>query len=834
MADEKKKYYKDLEDLPGIGEVTAEKLRAAGFEEFAKLAAASPHELSEIGGMGVESARKAIEAAKSMVEIGFESAADVFERRKSIGRITTGSKSLNDLLGGGIETQAITEAYAKFSSGKCVSKDTPLIYFNSSKAHIEDMEYLYENYKTDERELEDGIVSVPKRDVYVLSIDGEGNRIKKKIIGLYKEKVSQIVEVKTDRGTLLQLTEQHPLFTLNEEGLQWKCTGLLGEGDYIGSIPVSYDSECDLTTDDAYFIGLFVAEGCANPLSITNYDVKIQDKLHSYVEERFHRKPTVKKERGLTLLFNDVKEVLGEELSKSNSATKFIPENILNGNVEIQKAFLSGYVDGDGFVSNCPELTTKSKKLANQLSYLLSRLDVNCSITTKVIRGSKFYRVFIVDQNSKRNLISALGYSTKKLEAMEPGTKTRGHSKYGIPTKAIYPLISRIHSLLSGSRRKENVFGDVRGKVREGEFFSLYYNYLARKPVAVVMTRQTLELMLDYYGTKIQFMKKWLDKLAEPTSEKILASLSELPFQSKTIFQRIGMKRSTFVNYIVRKRVAPNRVVEIADTLRDMIRETLDNKQLIKDLKTLKLLHEKGFTWEKIVSKENKSYDDYVYDVEVEDTHNFIGGFKPMLLHNSQIGFQISVNVQKPVEQGGLGKGVIFVDTEHTFRPDRIAQLAEAQGMDVDAVLRNIHVARAENSDHQVILVEKCEELIKEKEIGLIVVDSLMSQFRSDYMGRGALGERQQKLNKHVHTLQRLADKYNLAVYMTNQVMDDPGMLFGDPTKPIGGNVIAHASTYRLYLRKSKDDKRIARLVDSPNLPEGECVFKVRKEGICD
>ena len=200
----------------------------------------------------------------------------------------------------------------------------------------------------------------------------------------------------------------------------------------------------------------------------------------------------------------------------------------------------------------------------------------------------------------------------------------------------------------------------------------------------------------------------------------------------------------------------------------------------------------------------------------------------------SQLGFQLTVNVQKTPEQGGLGRGVIFVDTEHTFRPDRIAQLAEAQDMDVNEVLKNIHVARAENSDHQIILIEKCEDLIKEKNIGLIVVDSLMSQFRSDYMGRGALGERQQKLNKHVHMLQRLADTYNLAVYMTNQVMDDPGMLFGDPTKPIGGNIVAHCSTSRLYLRKSKDDKRIARLVDSPNLPEGECVFRVKKEGICD
>ena len=108
------------------------------------------------------------------------------------------------------------------------------------------------------------------------------------------------------------------------------------------------------------------------------------------------------------------------------------------------------------------------------------------------------------------------------------------------------------------------------------------------------------------------------------------------------------------------------------------------------------------------------------------------------------------------------------------------------------------------------------------------------SHFRSDFAGRGALSDRQQKLNRHLHVLQKLADKYNLAVYITNQVMDDPGMLFGDPTKPIGGHVLAHMSTYRVYVRKSKDEKRIARLVDSPNMPEGECVYRVTAEGITD
>jgi DNA repair protein RadA len=200
----------------------------------------------------------------------------------------------------------------------------------------------------------------------------------------------------------------------------------------------------------------------------------------------------------------------------------------------------------------------------------------------------------------------------------------------------------------------------------------------------------------------------------------------------------------------------------------------------------------------------------------------------------SQLGFQLVVNAQRPPDQGGLGGGVLFVDSEATFRPDRIVQMAEAQGMDPQTVLKNIQVARAENSDHQIILLEKSEETIEKNNIKLIVIDSLTSHFRSDYIGRGALSERQQKLNKHVHMLQRLSEKYNLAVYVTNQVMDNPGILFGDPTTPIGGHVLAHMSTYRLYVRKSKDDKRIARLVDSPNLPEGEAVFRVTPSGLSD
>ncbi len=200
----------------------------------------------------------------------------------------------------------------------------------------------------------------------------------------------------------------------------------------------------------------------------------------------------------------------------------------------------------------------------------------------------------------------------------------------------------------------------------------------------------------------------------------------------------------------------------------------------------------------------------------------------------TQICHQLAVNVQLPEDQGGLGKTVFYLDTENTFRPERIIQMAEGIGLEPEKVLENIVVARAYNSDHQMLLAEKAEEIIKEKNVGLIVVDSLTSHFRSDYSGRGMLSDRQQKLNRHMHTLQRISDIHNLAIIVTNQVMSRPDFFFGDPTAPIGGHIVGHCSTFRVYLRKSKGGKRIARLIDSPNLPEGEAIFTVTKEGIRD
>ena len=198
----------------------------------------------------------------------------------------------------------------------------------------------------------------------------------------------------------------------------------------------------------------------------------------------------------------------------------------------------------------------------------------------------------------------------------------------------------------------------------------------------------------------------------------------------------------------------------------------------------------------------------------------------------TQLGHVLTVNCQT-IDKDAVA---VFIDTENTFRPERIIQLARGAGLDEEQVLKNIKVARAYNSDHQMLLAEKVEDLIKKQglNVKLVVVDSLTAHFRAEFIGRGTLADRQQKINKHMHVLLKLADMHNLCVYVTNQVMARPDMFFGDPTQAIGGHIVAHASTFRVYLRKGKKGTRVAKLVDSPSMPEGEASFYVDESGVKD
>ncbi len=217
--------------------------------------------------------------------------------------------------------------------------------------------------------------------------------------------------------------------------------------------------------------------------------------------------------------------------------------------------------------------------------------------------------------------------------------------------------------------------------------------------------------------------------------------------------------------------------------------------------------------------------------IETKTITEFFGEFgtgKTQLCH------QLSVNVQLPLERGGLNGKAAYIDTEGTFRWERIEAMARALGLDPDEVMENILYQRVYNSDHQMAVVDELFVLVPKENIKLVVVDSVTGLFRAEYPGRENLAVRQQKLNRHLHQLVKLAEAYNVAVVVTNQVMARPDVFYGDPTQAVGGHILYHTPGVRIQLRKSKGNKRIARVVDAPHLPEGEAVFVITDEGIRD
>ncbi len=222
--------------------------------------------------------------------------------------------------------------------------------------------------------------------------------------------------------------------------------------------------------------------------------------------------------------------------------------------------------------------------------------------------------------------------------------------------------------------------------------------------------------------------------------------------------------------------------------------------------------------------------------IETKTITEFFGEFGS---GKTQICHQLAVNVQLPTDKGGLSEPgkvakAVYIDTEGTFRWERIEAMSKRWGLDPDEVMSNIYYIRAINSDHQMAIVDELFNLVPKENIKLVIVDSVTSHFRAEYPGRENLAARQQKLNRHLHQLSRLAEIYDLAVIITNQVMAKPDVFYGDPTQAVGGHVLYHAPGIRVQLRKSRGNKRIARIIDAPHLPEGEAVFVITDYGITD
>uniref|UniRef100_A0A2K5PZB2 Meiotic recombination protein n=1 Tax=Cebus imitator TaxID=2715852 RepID=A0A2K5PZB2_CEBIM len=205
----------------------------------------------------------------------------------------------------------------------------------------------------------------------------------------------------------------------------------------------------------------------------------------------------------------------------------------------------------------------------------------------------------------------------------------------------------------------------------------------------------------------------------------------------------------------------------------------------------------------------------------------------------TQLSHTLCVTAQLPGAGDYPGGKIIFIDTENTFRPDRLRDIADRFNVDHDAVLDNVLYARAYTSEHQMELLDYVAAKFHEEPgiFKLLIIDSIMALFRVDFSGRGELAERQQKLAQMLSRLQKISEEYNVAIFVTNQMTADPGatMTFqADPKKPIGGHILAHASTTRISLRKGRGELRIAKIYDSPEMPENEATFAITAGGIGD
>jgi DNA repair protein RadA len=231
------------------------------------------------------------------------------------------------------------------------------------------------------------------------------------------------------------------------------------------------------------------------------------------------------------------------------------------------------------------------------------------------------------------------------------------------------------------------------------------------------------------------------------------------------------------------------------------------------------------------ISTGSKNLDD-LFDGGIEtravtEIYGEYGTGKTQLCHT------LCIMVQQKKSKDGITSKALYIDTENTFRPERIVSIALARNLDPDAALENIIVAKVYNSAHQELIIEEIGPIIDVNNVKLLIVDSAVALYRSEYLGRATLSERQQRLNKFMHMLVRIGETYAVAVLATNQIQSSPDAIFGDSFKPTGGHVVAHTSTYRVYLKRSGKN-RIARMVDSPCHPEREVLFMLSERGVAD
>lgn len=760
----------DVKEVPGVGDVTARKLRELGITEVRDLLLYSPIHLAEMLNMGVERAEKLILNAynylreRGLIEDDFVTADRLLEKISRRRYITTGSKIFDELLGGGIVTGAVTEFYGEFGSGKCVSKDTPILYINPDKVHLETIAEIYNKYAKEygEKHFEEGFL-VEAPTLKVIAYDGYNFKVVDSPF-IYREYVKKILKITTKDGVSMKLTKLHPLLVLRENGISWIRTGEIDEGDYIACprlIGLNQFEE-DIDVEDAYFTGLYISgfDHETSFLSIANEG--ILNWVNSYLASKlgFEGKIVKKEQNGsFSISLNKAEIDLFGKLSLMELTDDTIFDVLFKASNDAIRYFLAGYLWNTCYRDEGREITFLVKKynLPIYLNYLFSRLGIRATIK-KIENGSNpIYKISISKNDCEK--ISGLPFRLGK-----------HNNDYGHP--AHFPII--------------------------------FAKYLLDICITPLINIDLINKESRWKNNDTTIVYNILKDVVERGQDHISSNL-------------IDSVESHLKNAL--KKYLSNKEKKKAETLKKVL-------NIVKSVKNLR--------WIKVVNIKEVEYNDFVYDVVVPDFHTLVGGEAPFVLHNTQICHSLSVNVQLSEYEGGINKNAIYIDTEKTFSPSRIVEIAKAKGLEPREALSRITVARAYNTTHLLLLTHSLPTKIKENDVGFIAIDSAVAPFRAEYLGRGKLSERQQLLNRFMHDLLRIAELYDVAIVITNQVQTQPDIMFGDPTKPVGGHVVAHAVTYRLYLKKSKKNVRIAIMVDSPEHPPGEAVFAISKEGIVD
>ncbi|MEM0004553.1 MAG: DNA repair and recombination protein RadA [Desulfurococcaceae archaeon] len=321
------------------------------------------------------------------------------------------------------------------------------------------------------------------------------------------------------------------------------------------------------------------------------------------------------------------------------------------------------------------------------------------------------------------------------------------------------------------------------------------------------------------------------EKEVKVSAEPGFVSIREIPGVNPAIADKL--EAAGFVSAWMLVVAKPEEIAEKTGIPAVTVQKVIENARKLLGIrfKTAKEVKQERLNVKKITTG-SKALDELLGGgIETKTITEFYGEFGT---GKTQICHQLAVNVQLPLERGGLNASAVYLDTEGTFRWERIEAMARAAGLDPETTMNNIYYLRVYNSDHQMSIVDELFSFVPRNNAKLVIVDSVTSHFRAEYPGREHLAERQQKLNAHLHQLLRLAEAYNIAVVVTNQVMARPDVFYGDPTQAVGGHVLAHVPGVRVHLKKARGNKRIARVVDAPHLPEGEAVFAITEEGIRD